>query len=70
MKKALLTITALLVTVLSFAKIADEDNPKYGKGAVPEDENGNVYFSQSVHAYFLPSKRPTLPNNCSIKVKL
>ena len=47
MKKILLTIAALLVTALSFAKVADELNPKYGKGAVPQDENGTVYFTQT-----------------------
>lgn len=47
MKKALLTIASLLVTLISFAKVADEQNPKYGKGAVPVDENGMVCFSQS-----------------------
>ncbi|MBQ9386377.1 MAG: DUF4468 domain-containing protein [Bacteroidaceae bacterium] len=48
MKKALLTIAALLVTVFSFAKIADEQNPKYGKGAVTTDENGNVCFMETI----------------------
>ena len=47
MKKILLTIAALLVTALSFAKVADELNPKYGKGAVPQDENGTVYFTRT-----------------------
>jgi colicin import membrane protein len=48
MKKALLTILGLLVTMFSFAaKVQDELNPKYGKGAVPEDENGRVVFSQT-----------------------
>lgn len=47
MKKALLTIASLLVTLISFAKVADEQDPKYGKGAVPVDENGMVCFSQS-----------------------
>lgn len=47
MRKALLTIASLLVTLISFAKVADEQDPKYGKGAVPVDENGMVCFSQS-----------------------
>lgn len=48
MKKALLTITALLITVLAFAKKgADEQDPKYAKGAVPVDENGMVCFTQT-----------------------
>ena len=48
MKKALLTILGLLVTLFSFAaKVQDEINPKYGKGAVPEDENGRVVFTQT-----------------------
>ncbi|MBO6077507.1 MAG: DUF4468 domain-containing protein [Bacteroidaceae bacterium] len=47
MKKALLTITALLVTLLATAKVVDEQNPKYAKGAVPVDENGMVYFTQT-----------------------
>lgn len=48
MKKALLAIACFMVTVLAFARGGNEIDPKYGKGAVPEDENGNVYFSQSV----------------------
>jgi colicin import membrane protein len=48
MNKTLLTIAGLLFSVLAFAKGLDEQNPKYGKGAVPEDENGTVYFSQTV----------------------
>ena len=44
MKRILFVIAGLLVTTLSFAKVADELNPKYGKGAVPEDENGSVFF--------------------------
>lgn len=47
MKKIILTITAILVSVFSFAKEQDELNPKYGKGAVTTDENGNVVFTQS-----------------------
>ena len=47
MKKALFTIASLLVTLISFAKVADEQDPKYGKGAVPVDENGMVCFSQA-----------------------
>ena len=48
MKKALLTITGLLLTVFAVAKDLSAQDPKYGKGAVPEDENGNVYFQQVV----------------------
>lgn len=48
MKKALLTIAGLLLTICAFAKGAYEQDPRYGKGAVPEDENGNVYFTQTV----------------------
>ena len=48
MKKALLTIVGLLLTVFAVARGLNEQDPKYGKGAVPEDENGNVYFSQTV----------------------
>ena len=47
MKKALLTIASLLVTLICFAKVANEQNPKYGKGAVPVDENGMVCFEQT-----------------------
>jgi colicin import membrane protein len=47
MKKALLTITALLVSLIAFAKQSNEQDPKYGKGAVPVDENGSVYFTQT-----------------------
>ena len=48
MKKALFTIITLLVTLASFARGVNEQDPKYGKGAVPQDENGDVYFSQTV----------------------
>lgn len=48
MKKALLTFTGLLITFLAVARGVNEQDPKYGKGAVPEDENGNVYFSETV----------------------
>lgn len=48
MKKTLLTIVGLLITIFSFARGVNEQDPKYGKGAVPEDENGNVYFTQTV----------------------
>ena len=47
MKKTLLTIAALLVTLFVFAKQSNEQDPKYGKGAVPVDENGSVYFTQT-----------------------
>ena len=47
MKKYLLTIVALFMTVLSFARGVNELDPKYGKGAVPEDENGRVYFTET-----------------------
>ena len=47
MKKALLTIASLLVTLICFAKVANEQDPKYGKGAVPVDENGMVCFEQT-----------------------
>ncbi len=46
MKKALLIFAGLLVTVFSFAAVAPEDDPKYGKGAIPVDENGSVYFER------------------------
>ena len=48
MKKALLTIAGLLFTVFTMARGVNEQDPKYGKGAVPEDENGRVYFTQTV----------------------
>ena len=48
MKRALLAMAGVLFTIFSFAKGVNEQDPKYGKGAVPEDENGNVYFSQTV----------------------
>ena len=47
MKKALFTITALLVSLMAFAKQSNEQDPKYGKGAVPVDENGSIYFTQT-----------------------
>ena len=47
MKKALFTITTLLVSLMAFAKQSNEQDPKYGKGAVPVDENGSVYFTQT-----------------------
>ena len=48
MKKSLLTIVGLLITLMAFAKVGNESDPKYGRGAVPEDENGNVYFTTAV----------------------
>lgn len=48
MKKGLFTILGLLITLLSFAREVNEQDPKYGKGAVPEDESGRVYFTQTV----------------------
>lgn len=47
MKKALFTITALLVSLMALAKQSNEQDPKYGKGAVPVDENGSVYFTKT-----------------------
>ena len=44
MKKALLTITGLMIALLAFGKESNEQDPKYGKGAVPIDENGMVCF--------------------------
>ena len=44
MKKLFLTLLGLLVTALSFARGVNELDPKYAKGAVPQDENGRVYF--------------------------
>ncbi len=44
MKKLFLTLLGLLVTTLSFARGVNELDPKYSKGAVPQDENGRVYF--------------------------
>lgn len=46
-KKALLTITALLVALFTFARGVNEQDPKYAKGAVPVDENGMVCFTES-----------------------
>ena len=48
MKKTLLTIVGLLITLFAFARDNYEQNPKYGKGAVPQDENGDAYFTQTV----------------------
>lgn len=48
MKKTLLTIVGLLITLFAFARDNYEQNPKYGKGAVPQDENGDVYFTLTV----------------------
>ena len=48
MKKGLLAIACLMVTILVSARGVNEQDPKYGKGAVPVDENGSVYFSQTV----------------------
>ena len=47
MKKSLLTIVCLLVSMFAFAKDNYEQNPKYGKGAVPEDEYGSVVFTHT-----------------------
>ena len=41
-------MAGLLITLFAFAKDNYEQDPKYGRGAVPEDENGNVYFTQTV----------------------
>lgn len=48
MKKTILTIAALLFTFIAFARGTNEQDPKYGKGAVPQDENGMVCFTQAV----------------------
>lgn len=48
MKKALLTLTGLLFAIIAVARGVNEQDPKYGKGAVPEDENGNVVFTETV----------------------
>ena len=47
MKKTLSIIAGLLITLLSFARGVNEQDTKYGKGAVPQDENGMVCFTQS-----------------------
>ena len=47
MKKTILTIAAVLFTFIGFARGTNEQDPKYGKGAVPEDENGMVCFTQT-----------------------
>ena len=44
MKNLILTILGLLITNLSFARGVNEQDPKYARGAVPEDENGRVVF--------------------------
>lgn len=43
MKKILFT---LICSMLSITMMAQSDNPKYLKGAVPQDDNGLVVFSQ------------------------
>lgn len=48
MKKITLIIATLLMTLAAFARGVNEQDPKYGKGAVPEDENGDVYFAMTV----------------------
>lgn len=48
MKKTILTIAALLFAFIAFARGTNEQDPKYGKGAVPQDENGMVCFTQTV----------------------
>ena len=45
MKKTLLTVLGCILYV--FACAANVIDPKYGFGAVPADENGRVYFSES-----------------------
>ena len=47
MKKCLLTIVCLLASILVLARGVNEQDPKYGKGAVPVDENGRVCFTQT-----------------------
>lgn len=48
MNKGLLTIVCLMVTILVSARGVNEQDPKYGKGAVPVDENGSVCFTRTV----------------------
>jgi len=48
MKKGLLAIVCLMVTILVSARGVNEQDPKYGKGAVPVDENGSVCFTRTV----------------------
>lgn len=48
MNKGLLAIVCLMVTILVSAKGVNEQDPKYGKGAVPVDENGSVCFTRTV----------------------
>jgi colicin import membrane protein len=47
MKKGLLAIVCLMVTILVSARGVNEQDPKYGKGAVPVDENGSVCFTRT-----------------------
>ena len=47
MKKALLAITALLISLTALARGVNEQDPKYAKGAVPLDENGMVCFTRT-----------------------
>ena len=47
MRRSLLSLLACLVTLLAFSK--DIIEPKYGIGAVPVDENGRVYFTQTIN---------------------
>lgn len=46
MKKTILTIVGCIMALFASAK--DEIAPKYGIGAVPVDENGIVYFSDTI----------------------
>ena len=44
MKKAILTITGLMIALFAFGKESNEQDPKYGKGSVPVNGNGMVSF--------------------------
>ena len=48
MKKSILAIVCLMATILVSARGVNEQDPKYGKGAVPVDENGSVCFTRTV----------------------
>lgn len=48
MKRYLFTAACLLLTLCTWARGVNENDPKYGKGAVPVNENGSVCFTKSM----------------------
>lgn len=50
MRKIILLLTALTLSVSSFAQSDNDFETKYGKGKMPYNENGEVVFSRVINA--------------------